>query len=127
MRAIIEDLLAGFIIGLSTWFVIGPWSILIACSTALLWMAGGRGYLSTNLWRRVGVSFIISTTFAVAKHSFIPIISFPLMWGSMAIGYGVPSTQPPDEGSWLGRIFGRWTRVVWYLILGVAMIPLFVK
>ena len=127
MVAILEDFIAGFAVGQVTMFVIGAWSLLLGAITGLLWVAGGRGWLGTNLWRRVGISFIISTTFAVAKHSFLPLIAFPLMWGSMAIGYGTPSTQPPDAGSWLGRIFGKWTRVAWFIILAIAMLPLFLK
>lgn len=125
MSAILGDFTAGFIVGQATTVVIGLWSITLGLLTGTLWVMGGRGFLGTNLWRRAGVSMVVSLTFALAKHSFIPMMSFPLMWLAMSVGYGTPSTQPPDEGSWLGRIFGEWARFLWFLILALTMIPLF--
>lgn len=120
-----SELLEGFLFGLVSCLSIGFYGVLIGILCSILWRFGGIGWFGTNLWRRIGIPLVLCTAFALSKHSWIPIISFPLMWASLSIGYGTPSTQPPDEGSWLGRRFGKWTRCVWWLILMISLIPLF--
>ena len=84
------------------------------------------GYLGSNAWRRVGCPLVMALAFlGLHGHLLAVAISGGLQYGAMSIGYGTPSTQPPDAGSWLGRKFGENTRLVWFGILALAMIPLF--
>lgn len=125
MRTIYEDFIVGFAVGQVTAFVIGIWSLFLGVLTGILWVAGGQGWLETKLWRRLGVPLLICLPW-VLKTSFIWVVaSFFMQFGVQCIGYGVPSTQPFDLGSWLGQRFGNWTRAIWFVLLGLAMIPLF--
>lgn len=124
VMAIFEDFFAGFAVGQVTMFVIGPWSLLIGIITGVLWVLGGRGWLGTKGWRRIGVPAVISLPWALNGHFIGSLISFPLQFGAHTFGYGEIDSNDPN-GSFLGRIFGRWTRAIWYLILAVSMIPLF--
>lgn len=129
-----EDFIFGFIYGQVTMFVVGVWSLLIGVVTGVLWWLGGQGFLGTKDWRREGCPFITSSVFFFGNHLMESIllerlsgalISLPLQIIAFHIGYGEPSAQPPDEGSWLGKRFGKWTRPVWFLILIISMGPLF--
>ena len=121
-----EDFIQGFFLGQLTAFVIGPFSLLVGVVTGVLWILGGMGYLSTNLWRRAGISVIMATIFAIAKHSWVPMLAFPTMWLAMAQGYGTVDVND-SKGSWLGRIFGQYTRFAWWIILLISTVPLWLK
>lgn len=125
MRVIIEDLISGFVVGLVTFFVIGWWSLLIGVLCGVLWVLGGVGWLQTKLWRRLGVPIVVCLSSALKGHLIGALITLPLMFGALCIGYGEESVGPPyDAGSWLGREFRRYTRLVWYIILAISMLPL---
>ena len=124
MRAILLDMLYGFLYGLVSCVVLGWLGVLVAIVTSLLWCMGGIGVLGYNLWRRIGCPLMLAGSFALADHSLIPVVSGLMQYGAFCIGYGRPSTQPYDKGSWLGRTFA-YPKLVWFGILAVAMVPLF--
>ena len=124
-KAMFEDFIQGFFLAQITMFYIGLWSLLIGLICGILWVLGGMGWLGYNTWRRLGIPLVICPLIAISRHTWIPLISFPLMFGTFCLGYGIPSTQPPDEGSWLGRRFKKWARLVWWWILLLSCTPLF--
>ena len=134
MMTIFEDFIAGFAVGQVTMFVWGAWSLAVGVVSGILWVGGGQGWYQTKAWRRVGVPIAVCLPFALSGHLAGSAISFSLQFGAQSLGYGEQDTDRFDDagitrindpGSWLGRIFGKLTRIVWYLILAVAMIPLF--
>lgn len=132
MKLLWQDLLIGFIYGLVSYFAIGYWCLLLAGATSILWALGGAGWLGSILWRRLGCPIVLTSAFLftdMAGHDhWLKIITLPMQFGAFSLGYGLPSNYYPyDQGSWLGKIFGKWTRVVWFSILAVAMTPLFYK
>lgn len=97
-----EELLIGAIVGLCFIPIIGLVALPMALATAILWNLGGADGFS-KAYRRMGVPLVTCITVAVVKQSLTPLISLLPVWGVLSIGYGIPSTQPPDAGSWLGR------------------------
>lgn len=127
-----EELIIGFIVGISSWLVIGFWAIPVSLVTSFFWAYTGAG--ASKLYRRLGVPALISGVCSVVTHSWIPLISILPAFGVLSIGYGIPSTQPPDGGSWLGRLC--WTyagfdekraelycRTIIYVLLALTFIP----
>lgn len=119
-----SDLLKGYVYGLLSIFAIGLWGLWAAWITAGLWAAGGAGLYETKAWRRVGCPLLICSAF-FPLHHLGAAVSFVLQFGAFSIGYGVPSAQPPDAGSWLGRTFGDRAFIIWALILAVVCVPMF--
>lgn len=126
MRAIIEDYLIGSVFGFVTCIVLG-WYFGLACSIVcgILWVLGGRGFIGSKVWRRLGVPLLISLQFATNGHILGSIISFLLQIGWQTAGYGEPS--PGDSGSWLGRLLNNYTRPVWLGVYALTLLPLLIK
>lgn len=131
-----QDVVEGFVYGIFSVFAIGPFAIPAAAVTALLWALGGAGFLGLNSWRRIGCPAVMASIFYFTGHP-LALGSGILQWGALSIGYGIPSVQPPDEGSELGRFwFERFghdkktdvaTQISWFAILALAMAPMFIK
>lgn len=126
MNVLIEDFFAGFAVTQITAIVIGPWSVFLGLVGGFLWFSGGQGYLGTKAWRRLGVPLVICTPFFWHTPWYWVLASGLAQFGVQSVGYGVPDYNDP-KGSFLGRIFGKWTRVVWYVLMLIALIPLFLK
>lgn len=129
MKLLKGDLIQGFIYGLFACIFIGFWGILMGVVCALLWALGGQGFLGFNAWRRQLMPFTMVVT--LAHHNWADVSHFQvflytaayfMQWGALSIGYGTPDAT--DKGSFLGRIFGNYSRVVWWIILLIAMSPM---
>lgn len=117
-KAEIGDLVAGFGYGLTSCFFLGWSGVIVALGCSALWWMAGRGIGGTKLWRIIGCPIVLCMS---SGHTLAILISMCLQFGWMSVGWGVPSTQPPDAGSWLGRIFGAWTKVVWFAVLTLVV------
>lgn len=127
------DLLLGAIQGLFTipwlgWFCVIP---MILCS--LLWAIGGQ---YGHAWRVYGIPLVLcsSVLWFHMNQPLLVYLPYPFMALILSLGYGLPSTQPYDKGSSLGRfwiqitednefsatIYARGTII---LGVGVCMIP----
>jgi hypothetical protein len=101
-----EELIIGAIIPLMFFYCYGWWVILICPITSLFWaMAGAEGF--DKFWRRVLVPASICLLLSIIMHRWWVLFGILPAWGSLSIGYGYPSTQPPDEGSALGRFWWK--------------------
>ena len=102
-----EELMIGAVCGFCTVLWTGVLCIPLTTLTAILWAVGGAGIKSV---RRYGVPFVwcLAVYFAHGGNllAFLP---FPFMVALLSIGYGLPSTQPYDEGSFLGRFWWKIT------------------
>lgn len=127
-----EELLIGFLVGIIFWFKVSWWALPLALLTSFLWAYTGWG--ASKLYRRLGVPLLCGGIVALVYHSLIPLISVPLAFGVLSIGYGIPTTQPPDEGSLLGqvcfelsnkneRLAEIYCRTTIYTLLAIAFIP----
>lgn len=114
---------------------VGLWALPMAVVTSLLWAVGGAEG-GKKVVRRLGVPLTITSVCALFAHSWVPFISVPLAFGVLSIGYGIPSTQPPDEGSWLGQycfelanknecLAEIYCRTIIYAFLIIAFLPCF--
>jgi len=112
----IMDLASGFTFGMAAGFHT-PWWPVCAILCAIFWWMGGRGILGYNTWRRIGCPAIL---FLFTAYNLWNIAGFFAQWGALSIGYG-------DENSWLYKIFGKWTKAIWYLIVYLALIPSMLK
>jgi ribose/xylose/arabinose/galactoside ABC-type transport system permease subunit len=128
-----EELLIGAIFGLTFWFVLGWWVIPVAICTSLLWAIGGTYGHSIRVF---GVPSIVCTAAYLLSHKWLVLISYPFGALILSMGYGIPSTQPPDAGSTLGRFWWGickqnpfWTDVCTrgtiYLLLGLVFLPVY--
>jgi hypothetical protein len=99
-----EESLVGLLVGVA---FIGSlkWGVLITAPIVMfLWRFGG--YQGTSLgWRRVGVPTVICLTAAIINNAWVPLLSWPLMFGALTIGYGLPGQH--DNGSPLARFLCR--------------------
>jgi len=127
-----EELIIGFTVGICSCLVIGFWAIPVSLVTSFSWSYTAAA--ASKLYRRLGVPLVISSACAVVAHSWLPLISVPLAFGVLSIGYGIPSTQPPDAGSWLGALCLVYMggdekkanvlcRVIIYTLLALAFTP----
>lgn len=125
----------GAIVGGLSAIKVGWLALAIAPITSFLWAYTGAG--ASKLYRRLGVPVLISVACTISVHNLVPLLSIPLAFGVLSIGYGIPSTQPPDEGSWLGRIAFKiangnekkadlYCRGLIYILLVLAFIPCWV-
>lgn len=81
------------------------WTVL-ACIpiTSFFWaLSGSEGQL--KLWRRLGCPLVVGTGLFLMNHNIYMIFGVVLSFLVLSIGYGIPSTQPPDAGSILGRFW----------------------
>lgn len=98
-----EELLMGALVGFAYLSVIKWWALLAMPVCAVLWALGGT---VNKAYRRFGVAFVMGLVAGWAMRS--PYAGAMVAFATgvvMAIGYGVPTWQPPDKGSWLGRFF----------------------
>lgn len=104
-----EELAYGFVFGASMVYWTHLWAIPTAVICAYLWARSGMEG-EAKFWRRVlcpvaqnvalAVSIPFSPEFLIASTA--AGFCATLM---LSVGYGIPSTQPPDPGSVLGRYF----------------------
>lgn len=125
-----EELLIGFILGITFWFKIGWLAVPLACLTSFLWAYSGAG--ANKLFRRLGVPLACAGSVAVVHHALLPLISIPLAFGVLSLGYGIPDST--DKGSWLGQLClvyaggdekkaNLYCRGVLYTLLALAFLP----
>jgi len=98
-----EEFLTGFIVGTIATFWCNMWWLLAGPLCGLLWALGGSGFLGTKLWRRLGVPVIIVAIYLRTTHHWVSMISIPLGWLVLCIGYGTPFQD--DKPSSLGKFF----------------------
>jgi hypothetical protein len=101
-----EELLIGAIIPWMFIYWYGWWAILISPICSILWSLSGATRFD-KFWRRIGVPTVICLSLAIKTGIWFSLVGILPAWGSLSIGYGLPSTQPPDEGSALGRFWWR--------------------
>lgn len=130
-KAMWEDLASGFVYGLASLAVVPWWAaLLVACVCAAFWMLGGIGWKGTNAWRRFFMPSLLCGVFMghTLPHMWPrmlgPLVSLPLQIAALCQGYSVPDVNQ-TKASWLGTHFGKWARVVWFALLGLAMVPMF--
>lgn len=99
----LEELLIGGLFGLLMVVFIGLWALVLSPICALFWALSGAGY--SKLFRRLGCPLLACLAIYLVHHQLLIWISLPLSFGVLSIGYGIPSTQPPDTGSSLGRFW----------------------
>ena len=126
-----EELAVGLIHALVWSVFLGLWAVLAVPLSSFLWAwAGADG--TSKIWRRLGVPVVICGLIAIAKLTWIPLISVLPLWGVLSIGYGIPDDG--DEGSWLGRFWFKkfnddvmatiFTRGTLALLFGLVLVPL---
>lgn len=131
-----NELLVGGLFGLSFSWVFGWWVIPIAGATALLWAIGGKYGHGWRVWCVPLV--VIIANFLIHSHTWWQLFAYPAGCGVLSIGYGIPSYQPPDAGSALGRFWWRitkqntfltnfLTRATIYALLGIAFLPVYLS
>jgi hypothetical protein len=125
-NAEIEDFAIGFFFGGISAMVIGWWGVIPAALSGVLWMLGGIGYMETKAWRRLGCAFVVCLPFSLTGHALCAVISFGLQCAWQTVGYGEPDVNDPN-GSWLGRLCGKYTREVWLGIYALMFAPLFLR
>ena len=140
------EALIGLVFGLVFAVKIGWWALVLAPFTAYFWASGGakKEDGGNKLYRRLGCAlFPALAVFAVHFPHWWCLLAVPLAFGVLSVGYGIPSTQPPDAGS----VLGRWayaialkftddprpewlaeiiTRTLIYLLLSLTFIPCWV-
>lgn len=113
-RLNLNELLVGFLVPfVACVYWIGWWSIPVCAATAILWALGGAYGHSIRVW---GVPALLCGSVGLTHQSWVASFPYFLMVGALSIGYGIPSTQPPDEGSALGRFWwnSRFVRGFYY-------------
>ena len=109
-----NELITGAIFGISFVWILGVYALALAPIAALLWALGGS---VKKAYRRIGVPVAVAIFLSLVLSEWIrPALTIPGAFGILSIGYGIPSTQPPDAGSVLGRFFfklsPRWADVL---------------
>ena len=132
-----EELILGAVYALIFTYWLGIMVIPIAILSSLFWAISGSSWkFNPKLLRRLGCPLLVSVTICIRYNTFIPLISVPFAFCVLSLGYGIPSTQPPDEGSTLGKFWFKisekyanlLTRSTIYSLLAISHIPvLFVK
>jgi hypothetical protein len=142
-----EEMKIGFVVGALSAFRIGWLAIVPAVASAYLWAAGGaKGEDGGNkAYRRIGVPLVWVGVVAAITHDQWTLPAWLPAFGVLSMGYGIPTTQPYDAGSYLGRFFYYrtkkhyedkgttvtqvyleqtatfWTRATIYLLLAVSL------
>ena len=99
-----EELWLGWLFACCWSQFFGLWWILICPASAILWAMGGAPGRSAG-WRRLGCPALVSGALWLKFGVHWLLISFICQCIVFSFGYGIPSTQPKDEGSRLGRFF----------------------
>lgn len=95
------EVLVGFAHGAWAMALIGLWwGLALGAGTAALFALGGAGQ---KLYRRIGVPAAVAALLVFGTGKWLMIVAGLSGFAVLSIGYGLPSTQPPDAGSWLGR------------------------
>lgn len=133
------ELLIGAIFGAVPAIWIHWWALVTipACSFLWAWTGAGHG----AIWRKVLAPSIACLAIFAVRHHWQVFIGLPFMMLVLSLGYGIPSTQPLDAGSPLGRFWwGRtsgstekehqnkaelFTRLTIYVLLAACFIPAF--
>jgi hypothetical protein len=80
------------------WFFI----ITVPACAVLFAMGGDDDYRS--VWRDVGCAVVNSVCLILATGNLLFLGAAVAVYGLLTVGLGLPSTQPPDAGSPVGRI-----------------------
>lgn len=127
-----EELIIGAVFGLTFVFNLG-WLVLpVLAATSFLWALGGQYGGGIRRWGVPGV--VVCAAFILSRHGSV-FLAYPLGVAVLSIGYGIPSTQPPDSGSALGRFWYKinpslanvLTRVTVYILLVLAFLPVYLS
>ena len=131
-RAEQEDFAIGFVYGLFTIPFAGLWAIPLAILSGIFWELGGTHGHSIRVFGCTAVLYLP----AIVKVGLVGLI--PAVIGAIVLscGYGIPSENPPDEGSALGRFWfkvcagNEWltnllTRGTIYLGLILCYLPMY--
>lgn len=128
----VEELIVGGVFGAFLWVFIGAWAILTVPLCAFLWAWTGAG--NGAIWRKLGCPLVACIAIWMVDKNWSVWIGFLPMCLVLSMGYGIPSMQPPDEGSPLGRFWfkkfkgnmqrAQWaTRATIYTLLALCFIP----
>lgn len=108
-------------------------TIFIGLICGLLWSyAGAEG--TSKLYRRLGVSLILSVVSCLVLKNYWCLTVLPLLWGATALGYGIPTHD--DEGGTIGKFWnkifkdgddGILTRIFTRLTVGIAYAVSFIS
>ena len=111
MKLLPVDLLIGALVALPMTIWLGQYAIPIIVGSAYLWSLGGqRGHSYRSVW--ITLLLNLPIIWITPYPHLWPLLSAVPMGVIMSLGYGLPSTQPPDSGSPLGRYWSkRFTRV----------------
>lgn len=128
-----EELLIGLIFGLCFIPSLEWYALLLAPVTSFLWALGGSED-GLKIYRRLGVPLVTSLLCVIVQHSWWPALSIPMGFAVLSLGYGIPTIQPVDAGSWLGQICFSlakhdeelaelYCRSIIYILLAIAFMP----
>ena len=141
-----EEIVIGAVYGLIFAFKVGWWAIPLSIACGLLWALGGASG-SHKAYRRVGCALLPAILVFFKTGHFLALLSFPLAWAVLCIGYGMPDIDDfhpglpairiNDPGSWLGRFWLRHTKNMWwanfltrttiYVLLLLSFIPVWIS
>jgi hypothetical protein len=99
-----NELLVGFLLTLSLAFITGLLVLPLAIICAYLWALSGMPD-SDKIWRRLVVPTLWALCICYHMDSWKCLFAIPISFGFLSMGYGIPATQPPDDGSWLGKFY----------------------
>jgi len=96
-----ELTIASILTAIATPFPPMLWAVPVC---AFLWaLTGSESKYNYKLWRRLGVPLIWASTL----WTWQAFLCVPIAFAFLSLGYGLPSTQPPDEGSSLGKVMWK--------------------
>lgn len=102
---------------------------LIPIIAGILFRLGGDGRFpflfikgwNAKWWRWLGIGLLVGSYYAIARHSFIPLIS-------VASYYLATSALPYGDNSWLNKFVSREVKwVIYGLVFGLASCPIFIS
>ena len=101
------DFFYGALFGaIGLFFGLGWFSLAAIPACALLYAMGGDDDFASG-WRDVGCSAVMSLCLILATGNLLFLGAGLATFGLFTVGLGLPSTQPPDAGSPVGRIAWR--------------------
>jgi hypothetical protein len=103
MKLNVDEIITGASFGLCLFLILKFWVLLIAPLCAILWAMSGNGY--SKLYRRLGCATVVLFPVTLLTGVYQCLYGILPIFAVMSLGYGIPATQPPDEGSFLGKIF----------------------
>ena len=105
-----EELIYGFCYVSLFLYWIGYWAIPFALLSSFLWALSGSEYkINHKLFRRLGCPLCIAIPLVITTGKWIVLLGVAPAFGALTLGYGIPSLNPPDEGSLLGRFYNKIT------------------